>query len=359
MTGATIGDDGEPVAAYYTDDKPRTVWFDEKMARLQQRLEKALPDQDIAVISRAKDDSSMLVFAGREDDPGSLYFLDNISNQMKFIENYRPGVSHSYLARPRPITYAARDDTKIRGYLTLPRGRPAKGLPLVILPHGGPYGVRDSLTYDDEVQLLANRGYAVLQPNFRGSGGYGDAFEELGYGQIGRKMQDDVDDAMDWAVKEGIADPKRVCVVGSSYGGFAALWAVIRNPERYLCAASFAGVTDYKKQLRYSGRSLDSEDRKDYREDIIGEDKSFDLDSISPAMQAERLMRPVLLAHGDKDSRVPYSQFKAMRDAAERAGVPLELLSIPGEGHGFSKPENEQKWYEYLESFLLRHNPPD
>jgi dipeptidyl aminopeptidase/acylaminoacyl peptidase len=165
----------------------------------------------------------MPIFAGREDDPGSLYFLNNADHTVKFVENYRPGVNHKFLARPLPISFVARDETRIHGYLPLPRGRDHKALPLIIMPHGGPYGVRDTLRYDGEVQLLANRGYAVLQSNFRGSGGYGAAFEELGDGRIGRAMQDDIDDAMDWPVQEGIAGPKRVCVVGSSYGGYASL----------------------------------------------------------------------------------------------------------------------------------------
>lgn len=359
VTAVDIGEDGHPTAAYFTDDKERIVWLDPKMKELQARLEKALPGQDIFVISRARDDSRMLVFAGREDDPGALYAFDAKKRSLAFIANYRPSISHSMLARPRPVRFTARDATAIHGYLTLPRGRAPQRLPLIIMPHGGPYGVRDTLTYNDEVQFLANRGYAVLQPNYRGSGGYGEAFEELGDGQIGRRMQDDLDDAMDWAVKQGVADPGRVCVVGGSYGGYAALWAVIRNPDRYRCAASFAGVTDLKRWVAYSARRIASDHRKDWRSRVVGEDPSFDLDSVSPARQAATLKRPVLLAHGDKDTRVPFSQFKAMRDAARRSAAPVEELVFEGEGHGFGKSENEQRWYEALEAFLARNNPAD
>lgn len=360
LTSASIGDDGKPVAAYYVDDKQRIVWFDEAMKTVQARLEKAMKDMDVRVISRARDDSRMLVYVGREDDPGSLYIFTKATRTLKFFGNYRPDLTGHSLSRPAAVQYPARDGTKIHAYLTLPAAKtakPAKGLPLVILPHGGPYGVRDTLSYDDEVQFLASRGYAVLQPNYRGSEGYGEAFEKLGKGQIGRTMQDDLDDGMDWLVKQGIADPARVCVVGSSYGGYAALWAVIRNPERYRCAASFAGVTDWETQLRYDNRFFDKKGRKEWQSWTMGDETTFDFASVSPARQAARLTRPVLLAHGDKDSNVPFSQYKTMRDAAAKAGVPLEPLVFEGEGHGFAKSESEQRWYEALGAFLARHNP--
>lgn len=285
-------------------------------------------------------------------------FLPRRKNISKILLELRPNVVEGQLARPRPVTYTARDGTKIRAYLTLPRGRVAQGLPLIILPHGGPYGVRDKLEYNDEVQLLANRGYAVIQPNFRGSGGYGKAFFELGAGQIGRAMQDDLDDAMDWAVAEGIADKDRVCVVGSSYGGYAALWSVIRNPERYRCAASFAGVTDWDLILKYDKRFFTRKAGKQWVQRVQGEE-GFDLDSVSPYRLAANLTRPVLVAHGKEDFNVPWSQFTKFRSAAKDAKIaPVELV-FEDEGHGFDKPESEQRWYEELIAFLALHNPAD
>ena len=250
----------------------------------------------------------------------------------------------------------ARDGLKIPAYLTLPKHREAKNLPLIILPHGGPYGVRDTLDYNSEVQFLANRGYAVLQPNYRGSDSYGEEFYKKGVGQIGRAMQDDLDDGMDWLVERGIADPGRVCLVGASYGGYAALWGVTRNPKRYRCAASFAGVTDLRKQLKYDGRFLSSRYKRKWKTTVKGDDE-FDLDSVSPARTASRLTRPILLAHGKKDSNVPFSQFNMFRSALEKAEKKAELVVYEDEGHGFSNPENEQNWLKKLEAFLQKHNP--
>ncbi|QDH34520.1 alpha/beta fold hydrolase [Porphyrobacter sp. YT40] len=350
--------DGKPFAAYFTADRDEVHYFDEDTRKQYALMKKALGDVEVWVPSRAKDGSRMLVYAGNEADPGVLYMFEPAAKRMDEVSQLRPALDFRLLAQPRPMQYAARDGTVIRGYLTLPRGREAKGLPLVIMPHGGPYGVRDKLEYNDEVQLLANRGYAVLQPNFRGSGGYGDAFFELGTGQIGRKMQDDLDDAMDWAVKEGLADPARVCVVGGSYGGYAAMWAVIRNPERYRCAASWAGVTDLEKQLRYDGQSFSRGGFKRWKDRVRGAGVA-EVKSVSPVSRADSLSRPLLLAHGTKDVVVPFSQYNLFEKATRTAPLKPETLVIKDEGHSFSSPENEQQWYDALEAFLDKHNPAD
>jgi dipeptidyl aminopeptidase/acylaminoacyl peptidase len=350
--------DGKPVGAFFTDVRDRAHWLDAGYAETYAQLERSLTQNEIWVISRAKDNSRMLVRAGSEADPGLIYNYDVTGKRMEVLVEMRPEIDITHLAMPKPIAYTARDGTRIHGYLTLPRGREASGLPLIILPHGGPYGIRDKLDYDDQVQLLANRGYAVLQPNFRGSGGYGQDFYDLGVGQIGRGMQDDLDDGMDWAVARGIADPARVCVVGGSYGGYAALWAVIRNPERYRCAASFAGVTDWNLILKYDRRFFTREASRRWRQRVEGEEE-FDLDDVSPYRHAETLNRPVLIAQGKKDDRVPWSQFRKFTRAARKAPVaPVELV-FNEEGHSFDEPENEQRWLDQLTAFLAKHNPAD
>ena len=358
VTDAWLDDAGKPYAVDFTDDRDRRVWLEPTMAKLQGEFEKALKADEVWVGSRARDRSRMLVFAGGEADPGAYYVYDAGKRALAHFATMRPELDTQWLARPKPVSYTARDGTKVAGYLTLPRGRPASDLPLILMPHGGPFGVRDKLRYDDEIQFLANRGYAVLQPNFRGSGGYGSAFEDKGEGQIGRAMQDDIDDAMDWAVKQGIADKERVCVIGASYGGYAAMWAVLRNPERYRCAASFAGVTDWKKMLKYDAKFFSRKGARKWKTRVTGE-PDFDLDEVSPARTIARLKRPLLVAHGKRDTNVPFSQYKMLLAEAQKSGVTLDQLVFEEAGHGFDRPEDEERWLSGLETFLKKHNPAD
>jgi len=216
--------------------------------------------------------------------------------------------------------------------------------------------VRDTLAFDPEVQFLANRGYAVLQPNFRGSSGYGQEFYEKGEGEWGRAMQDDLDDGVAWLASTGVVDPQRVCIEGSSYGGYAALWAVTRNPERYRCAASFAGVTDVRAQLRYQASQLEARERADWRHTVQGSQR-FDLDTVSPLRQVARLKRPVLVAHGDADTTVLFKQSTRYRDALKHAHKQFEFVVYPGEGHGLYDPANFTDWLDRLDQFLAKYNP--
>lgn len=347
-----------PIGVDYVDDAPRTHWLDPEMARHQRNLEQALGGGRVKIFSMAADRSRMLVQHSSAADPGALYVYTPGQKRLDLYANIRPDIDFRSMAEPQPFRFTSRDGHEMRGYLTLPRGQETKGLPLIVYPHGGPYGVRDSLVYDDWVQLMASRGYAVLQVNFRGSGGYGTAFEELGDGQMGRRMQDDLDDALDWAIAQGYADPARVCLVGASYGGYAALWGVIRNPERYRCAASFAGVTDWQAMLRYDRNYLGrSYYRRVWKDKVRGEE-DFDMADVSPVDQIARLQRPVLLVHGTNDRRVPIAQFEKLVAAAKKAGKTIETLELD-DGHSLVKEENELKFYETLLAFLERHNPAD
>lgn len=341
----------------FTDDRERVLWFDADAKKLQAQIDRAVPNLQAWVVSRSRDENRMLILGTAPDDPGVYFLLDRKTREMAVVAAQLQSLSPDLLAVTRAVRYKARDGTEIPAFLTLPKGREAKGLPLVILPHGGPYGVRDKLDYDPEVQLLANRGYAVLQPNYRGSGGYGTAFGDAGIGQIGRAMQDDLDDGMDWLVAEGIVDKSRVCMVGASYGGYAALWAAIRNPERYRCAASFAWVADWDAMLKYDRRYLTKKASKSWQARVAGEE-AFDLASVSPTQQAARLTRPILIAHGEDDSNVPISQSKKLVAALKKAGKSdYEYVAYKDEGHGFSDPANLKDWFDRLDAFLAKHNP--
>jgi TonB family protein len=262
------------------------------------------------------------------------------------------------MSEVKPVRYEARDGLSIPGYLTLPRGREAKGLPLIVMPHGGPF-VRDRYAFDPMVQLLASRGYAVLQPNFRGSTGYGRDYVEKGYGQMGLKMQDDLDDGVAWLAGDGTVDPKRVCILGSSYGGYAALWGAIRNPEIYRCAVSFAGVTDVAGILKYDSKFLLARRYfKQHRKKIEGEQKR-DLAAVSPLQQADRLKVPVLIAHGEQDSTVPADQSRKLVAVLKARGAPVQSAFYSEAAHGFSSSAESLDFMKRVEAFLELHNPAD
>jgi dipeptidyl aminopeptidase/acylaminoacyl peptidase len=356
----SLSEDGRSVVSVeYVDDRQRTAWLDPTLRTHQDRIDGTLPGRMNHFVSRSQDGKRFLVWSGAANDPGSYYLYVPGNALLKQVAVVHDGLNPAQLPATAYTGYPARDGLEIPAYLTLPLGREPKGLPLVVMPHGGPYGVRDELGYDNEVQFLANRGYAVLQPNYRGSAGYGAGFYQQGQGQWGRRMQDDLDDGVDWLVGQGIVDPKRVCLVGSSYGGYAALWGATRNPERYRCAASFAGVTDVGRQLKYQLNSFgDRRGRKDWRSTVEGED-GFDLDSISPYFGVAGLRVPVLLAHGEQDQIVPVRQSEMYASALKKAGKAHEHVVYPGEGHGLSDADNLADWLRRLEVFLARHNPAD
>jgi dipeptidyl aminopeptidase/acylaminoacyl peptidase len=344
---------------YYVGDAAEYVFFDPALKDIQSLLTKALPGKQTAIVSQSRDRKTHLILAEGPDDPGVYYVLNSETLAMEPIAEYSAAVSPDHLARTKAVRYKARDGKDIPAYLTLPKGRAAKGLPLIIMPHGGPYGVRDQLTYDADAQFLANRGYAVLQPNYRGSSGYGEAFSDAGRGQIGRKMQDDLDDGMDWLVGEGIVDKGRVCVVGASYGGYAALWAATRNPERYRCSASFAGVTDWSQMLQYDRKFFTRVGNSRW-EARVTDEGDLDLDTVSPLRSAASIDRPLLIAHGEDDSTVPISQSKKLVAALKKAGKGnYEFVAYKGEGHGFADAANQKDWYDRLGAFLDKHNPAE
>lgn len=353
-------DKGELVDVSYTDDQYRVHWFDKELAELQDSLDKSVGNRRAWVVTRSRDRQTMIVHVGSSSDLGSYYFYQLAEGVMHRLAAVNEKLRSISFAAPRYVTYKARDGLEIPAYLTLPVGRDPKGLPLIILPHGGPYGVRDEGDFDTDVQFLANRGYAVLQPQYRGSSSFGDDFYQKGRGEWGRKMQDDLDDGMDWLAKDGVIDPKRVCIVGASYGGYAAQWGAIRNPERYRCAASFAGISDMPRSLKFQLSDMTNLKRgaAEWKKTVMGPE-DFDLKTISPLMFADKLKVPLMLLHGDKDQRVQYKQSTLMADALKAAGKDYEFYPMPGEGHGFSKSVNAKLWYDKLDVFLKKHNPAD
>jgi dipeptidyl aminopeptidase/acylaminoacyl peptidase len=233
---------GELVDVSYNDDQYRVHWFDKDMGELQASLDKSVGNNRQAWgATQNRDRSIVLVHVGSASDLGSYYLYQIADGAMHRLAYVNDKLLSASLATPRYVSYKARDGVEIPAYLTLPVGRDPRKLPLIILPHGGPYGVRDDGSFDTDVQFLANRGYAVLQPQYRGSSSYGDDFYQKGRGQWGRAMQDDLDDGMDWLAKDGVIDAKRVCIVGSSYGGYAAQWGRSATPNAIAAQSALPG----------------------------------------------------------------------------------------------------------------------
>ncbi len=347
---------GEITAIEYHDDRPRTVWLDPELKALQAKVDKALPGAVNTLVDWSDDHNRVLVWSGSAADPGHYLLLDRKAAKMHSLFETYAQVPEALLAPVTAITYRARDGLELPAYLTLPKGRDPKNLPLIIMPHGGPFA-RDEWSYDPFVQFLANRGYAVLQPQFRGSTGYGKDFVAKGYGEYGRKMQDDLDDGVDWLVRAGKVDPARVCIVGMSYGGYAAMWGAVRNPERYRCAASWAGVSDLKAQLKFDRKSFSATRYfREWRSKVAGEGK-VDLATVSPISFADRIRTPLLIAHGEDDDTVPAKQSRAMVEALTKARANVTSVFYKDSGHDFGSAADLEDFLRRLEAFLLKNNP--
>jgi dienelactone hydrolase len=334
----------------YIDTRPRTVWLDQNFAAIQTSLERALGRQ-VSFVSRSRDDSRIVVRAFDAQRPSSYYLLTVADQKLALLGHENPELSQTPLAPMRTVPYVARDGMALNAILTLPQGREAKGLPIIVLPHGGP-GVRDYEGWDWWVQFLVDRGYAVIQPNYRGSRGFGTALHKAGDGEWGLKMQDDVDDALAWAVEKGIADPKRACIAGASYGGFVAMRAAERNPELYRCAISFAGVSDLEKMLTADRQFYNQMATIDY-----WKGRTPDFAAVSPIHRPEKAGIPILVMHGRRDLRVPVAQSKQYADALRRAGKPVTYIEQPKGDHHFSRMEDRQQFLEEMEMFLDKYNP--
>ena len=352
------GPNGEIDGVTYVDDRLRVHWIDKQAAQIQRLVDKTLPGKINLLAGSSSDGNSTLVWSGAADDPGTYYVFDRARRRMEVFASPFEKLAGTALAPMKAVRYAARDGLSIPAYLTLPPGRSPRGLPLVVMPHGGPFS-RDTLTFDPMVQLLANRGYAVLQPNFRGSTGYGREFVERGYGALGTGMIDDIDAGVDWLAAEGIVDAKRVCIQGASYGGYAAVWAAMRSPARYRCAISMAGVSDIRAMLKYDVKYLVAgRYGREWKKRITGAEKQ-DLAAVSPLQQASRLEVPVLIAHGELDTNVPVNHSKDLVAALRKQGKQVESVFYPKSGHGFDTVEDSRDYMSRVEAFLAKHNPAE
>lgn len=338
----------------WEDERVRHHWFDPERAALQKKLEATFTGCDVRITSVSDDGQVALIWVSHDREPGVYYVLDAGDGALATFKRTRD-LDPAALSPRRPIQFTARDGLTIHGYLTIPRGTSGRNLPLVLHPHGGPFGVRDSWGYDADAQFLASRGYAVLQPNFRGSGGYGREFINKGRQQWGRAMQDDLTDAVQWAIAEGIADPARVAIYGASYGGYAALIGAMLTPELYACAVNYVGAADLEITFKRRGEDAwRTADEFSFQREWVGATQAH-RDATSPLNLVERIRVPTLHAYGAEDPRVKINHWSRLEPLLKKHGKEYQAIVEGRQGHGFRNPEASASFYSVLETFLARH----
>jgi dipeptidyl aminopeptidase/acylaminoacyl peptidase len=338
----------------YEVDRIEFGFFDDEMKRIHSYLEGKLPGYVNQLTSHSRDETRFIVHSGSDRTMGGYHLLDAEKMELTKLFDISPWLDERQMAPMRPVRYRTHDGLTVRGYLTVPPGgQPAK-LPTVVNPHGGPWA-RDSWGFDPEVQFLANRGYAVLQMNFRGSAGFGRAFLEASFRQWGLTMQDDITDGVRWAIDQGIADRDRVAIYGGSYGGFAALSGLTKTPELYACGISYVGVSNL-----FTWIAAIPPYWKPYLEmlyEMVGhpEEHAGQFRSTSPYFNAERIRVPLFVVQGANDPRVRKEESDQIVEALRQRGVEVEYLVKENEGHGFQNEENRFEFYRAMERFLERH----
>lgn len=343
-------------------DEPRYTFFDPATQAVWNAITKAYAGDIVRLESWSTDRRKIVLGVDRSEAGPGFALIDLDARGSEWLGDAYGGLKPADIATVKPIRYTAADGMTITGYLTLPNGRAAEKLPLVLLVHGGPAS-RDRLGFDWWAQALASRGYAVLQANFRGSEGFGDAFREAGYGEWGRKMQTDLSDGVRDLAAKGLIDPKRVCIVGASYGGYAALAGATIDTGVYRCAAAVAGVSDLRRMLAFDLKEAEVRETAStrYWTRFMGADgaRDPDLDAISPARLAAKATIPVLLVHGKDDTVVRYEQSEIMAQALRDAGKPVQLVTLTGEDHWLSRGATRLQMLQAVVGFLEANNPPE
>lgn len=345
----------------YESDKRYYHWFEEGKDRgkLQASIEAAFPGMEVTFTSFSDDENVALIHVGSDREVGVYFVLDRKAGSLTQFKRVRE-VPASLMRPMEPIQYTARDGLEIHGYITRPwsaeSGRP---VPMIVNPHGGPFGVRDSWGFNSEVQFLASRGYAVLQINYRGSGGYGRDFLEKGARQWGRDMQDDLTDGVKWAIAEGIADPDRIAIYGASYGGYATLAGLIFTPELYACGINYVGATDLELGFKAKGQdAFMTADSYDSRAIWVGETQEY-RDATSPVNFVDRIQVPSFHAYGQKDPRVVIDHWERLEPELKKHGKIYESMVEKEQGHGFRDEQSSLGFYDRIEPFLEKYLTPE
>ncbi len=357
LGGPIISDaTGELLGAVYRRDRLVVHTFDERLGRDVQRV-RALHPGDPLIGSTDDAERYWTLTFDDDRDPGATYLFDRSTGESRLLFRSRPWLVPATLAERRPVRITSRDGLTLRSYLTLPVGAPERDLPMVLCVHGGPWA-RDSWGWDPQAQFLANRGYAVLQVNYRGSSGFGKAFTHAAEHEFAGKMHDDLIDAVDWAIAEGIADPKRVAIYGGSYGGYAALVGATFTPDVFAAVISVVGpsnlVTLVKSFPPY-WRPLLAGTWFKFVGDPEDPAQLADLEARSPINRVDKIVAPLLVIQGANDPRVTKQESDQIVNALRERGVPVEYMVKDDEGHGFAKPENRKDMFRAVEAFLATH----
>lgn len=338
-------EDGIPYWDFIAPDHPET--------KVYAGLVKAFPGKAVRFMRASEDGRYLGMRVYSDTMPPEAFLFDRETGKAKFLTASMDWIKAEEMSSMKPITVKARDGLILNGYLTIPNSSDGKNLPLIINPHGGPHGPRDEWGFNPEVQLLANRGYAVLQINYRGSGGYGNAFEGLGYRKWGTLMQDDLTDSVRWAISQGIADKNRICIYGASYGGYAALMSVVREPDLYKCTVGYVGVYDLDAQR--DADFMAHESGRSYLNDAYPTTKS-ERNAQSPAYGVERIKAPILLVHGEKDVRVPIKNMHFLISQLAKVGKkPDDVIVEKKEAHGFRDLDNQVNLYTKMLAFFDKY----
>ncbi|WDE05927.1 S9 family peptidase [Thalassomonas viridans] len=323
-------------------------------AKVFKQLLASFPGSEIYITSQTRKGDKFVFLVASDVDPGSLYLYDRKKNQLMFLFSYRKNLDKKLLMPSEPFNFTASDKRTIHGYFTPANSYQAdKQKKLVVLVHGGPHGVRDTWSFDPEVQVISQHGFSVLRVNYRGSGGYGADFEVAGYGQWGGKIQQDIAEAVDWAIANKQIDKDKVCIIGHSFGGYSAAMGPINYPGKYACAVASMGV--YDLPLMYEeGNSAKLHYGEAYLNKVLGTDVKVQR-QMSPAYHAEKVALPLLIFHGEKDERAPIEQAESFTRALDKAEKPYEYHLFDKEGHGFYNPDNQVVYYSKMLTFLQQH----
>jgi dipeptidyl aminopeptidase/acylaminoacyl peptidase len=344
--------------ASYVTDKTHRHFFDPETEKMYQYLEEQLPGYEISVGSRNRDENIYIVNASSDRTMGSYYLYDLEKDELTFITEIAPWLNEEHMAHMKPIRYTSRDGLTIHGYLTLPVGMKHRNLPIVVNPHGGPWA-RDYWGFNPEVQFLANRGYAVLQMNFRGSTGYGKDFWQKSFGEWGKTMQDDISDGVQWIIDEGIGDPDEIAIYGASYGGYAVLAGMTLTPELYCCGVDYVGVANMFTFMNTVPPYW--EPLRDMFYEMVGDpvEDSLRLAEVSPVQHVDNIQAPLFIAQGARDPRVNKDESDQMVNALRERGIEVEYMVKENEGHGFYEQQNQFDFYNAMIEFLNSHMKSD